>query len=109
MSEELKNQSSRPTLDDVHTNDDDSQQEERSSGRRRRRSPKQLNLKCPICESNEEHVSYKDVYLLKKFTSVRGKIISPEKSGVCAKHQRELTTAIKRARYVALLPFVAMD
>ena len=79
------------------------------SKKRRRRKPKQLNLKCPICESGSEKVTYKDVYLLKKFTSVRGKIISTEKSGVCSKHQRQLTRAIKRARYIALLPFVAMD
>ncbi|HVX92487.1 MAG TPA: 30S ribosomal protein S18 [Candidatus Dojkabacteria bacterium] len=68
-----------------------------------------LNLKCPLCESGVKIVTYKDVYQLKKFTSVRGKIISTEKSGVCAKHQRQITKAIKRARTVGLLPYVAVE
>ncbi len=68
-----------------------------------------LNLKCPLCETNVKVVTYKDVYQLKKFTSVRGKIIHPEKSGVCGKHQRQLTKAIKRARYLALLPYVYIE
>ncbi len=63
------------------------------------------NLKCPLCESGVKSVTYKDVYQLKKFTSVRGKIISTEKSGVCHKHQKMLTKAIKRARFMALLPY----
>ncbi len=68
-----------------------------------------LNLKCPLCESGVKEVTFKDVYQLKKFTSVRGKIISTEKSGVCAKHQRQVTKAIKRARTVGLLPYVAVE
>ncbi len=68
-----------------------------------------LNLKCPLCESGVKTVSYKDVYQLKKFTSVRGKIIATEKSGVCSAHQRQLTTSAKRARFMALLPYVAAE
>ncbi len=68
-----------------------------------------LNLKCPLCESGVKYVSYKDVYQLKKFTSVRGKIISTEKSGACAKHQRQITTAIKQARFMSLLPYVSIE
>lgn len=68
-----------------------------------------LNLKCPLCESGVKFVTYKDVYQLKKFTSVRGKIISTEKSGVCSKHQRQLSVAIKQARFMALLPYAAME
>lgn len=67
------------------------------------------NLKCPLCESGVDQVTYKDIYQLKKFTSVRGKIISTEKSGVCHKHQRQLKRAIKRARFMALLPYVSKD
>jgi small subunit ribosomal protein S18 len=67
------------------------------------------NLKCPLCESGVDKVTYKDIYQLKKFTSVRGKIISTEKSGVCHKHQRQLKRAIKRARFMALLPYVSKD
>jgi len=68
-----------------------------------------VNLKCPLCETGVKVVTYKDVYQLKKFTSVRGKIIHPEKSGVCRKHQRQLSKAIKRARYLALLPYVFVE
>lgn len=71
----------------------------------RRRKKIIQNLKCPLCESGVKSVGYKDVYQLKKFTSVRGKIISTEKSGVCHKHQKQLKRAIKRARYLALLPY----
>jgi small subunit ribosomal protein S18 len=76
---------------------------------KRKRRKIVLNLKCPLCESGVKSVTYKDVYQLKKFTSVRGKIISTEKSGACHKHQRQLTLAIKRARYMALMPYAAMD
>lgn len=80
---------------------------DRKKPRRRRKIV--LNLTCPLCESGTKDVSYKDVYQLKKFTSVRGKFISTEKSGVCHKHQKQLNRAIKRARFMALLPFVAKD
>lgn len=102
MDQDITKKVGGSSLDDVHFEGGDDRPH-------RRKKSKNLNLKCPICESGTKEVTYKDVYLLKKFTSVRGKIISPEKSGVCAKHQRQLTRSIKRARYVALLPFVAMD
>jgi small subunit ribosomal protein S18 len=76
---------------------------------RRRRKKVILNLKCPLCETGVKLISYKDVYQLKKFTSVRGKIIGREKSGMCAKHQRQLSGSIKRARYMALLPYAAVS
>ncbi len=80
----------------------------RKKGKYKKRKPL-LNLKCPLCETGVKVVTYKDVYQLKKFTSVRGKIIHPEKSGVCRKHQRQLSKAIKRARYLALLPYVFVE
>lgn len=67
------------------------------------------NLKCPLCEGGVKSVTYKDIYQLKKFTSVRGKIISTEKSGVCHRHQKQLRRSIKRARFMALLPFVSKE
>lgn len=67
-----------------------------------------VDLKCPLCESGVSFVSYKDVYQLKKYTSVRGKIIGRDKSGMCARHQRQLSKAIKKARYMALLPYVQL-
>jgi small subunit ribosomal protein S18 len=54
-----------------------------------------------------EYIDYKDVALLRPYISDRGKISPRRKSGNCAKHQRALTLAIKRARHLALLPFVA--
>ncbi len=63
---------------------------------------------CPLCEMGiaPEEIDFYNIALLKKFLSVRGKIIARSKTGLCAKHQRVVTRAIKRARYVALLPYV---
>jgi small subunit ribosomal protein S18 len=83
--------------------DDGFELHEKKNVRRKRKIIQ--NLKCPLCESGVKSVTYKDVYQLKKFTSVRGKIISVEKSGACHKHQKMLKRAIKRARYMALLPY----
>jgi small subunit ribosomal protein S18 len=58
-----------------------------------------------FCADKVEHIDYKDAKL-RKFISERGKILPRRISGTCAKHQRELNTAIKRARHVALLPYV---
>ena len=54
-----------------------------------------------------EHIDYKDVARLRRFTTERGKILPRRISGNCAKHQRQVTVAIKRARNIALLPFTA--
>jgi len=54
-----------------------------------------------------ERIDYKDVAKLKKYISERGKILPRRISGNCAKHQRQLTVAIKRARHIALLPYTA--
>ena len=62
---------------------------------------------CAFCTDKVEVIDYKDVPRLKKFISERGKILPRRVSGTCAKHQRELTTAIKRARQAALLPYVS--
>jgi small subunit ribosomal protein S18 len=90
-------------LDDVF--DDSSIVEERRPRRPRR---VKVELKCPFCESGTDIITYKDVYQLKKYTSVRGKIIGRDKSGMCAPHQRQLSSAIKKARYMALLPYVSV-
>ncbi|MDP2720844.1 MAG: 30S ribosomal protein S18 [bacterium] len=60
---------------------------------------------CFFCKNNVEP-SYKDVDALRRLTTERGKIISRTKTGTCASHQRKLAMAIKRARILALLPFV---
>lgn len=60
---------------------------------------------CPFCNDAAQVLDYKDPGTLRYFVTDRGKIVPRRVSGLCAKHQRELTTAIKRARVVALLPF----
>jgi len=62
---------------------------------------------CRLCKEKVEKVDYKDTDLLKQFVSERGKITPSRITGNCASHQRKVTRAIKRARTVALLPFVA--
>lgn len=62
---------------------------------------------CSFCVDKIEHIDYKDAPRLRRYLSERGKILPRRITGTCAKHQRQLTTAIKRARHVALLPFVA--
>ena len=62
---------------------------------------------CLFCVDKVESIDYKDTAKLKKYITERGKIVPRRISGNCAKHQRQLTTAIKRARQIALLPFVA--
>ena len=62
---------------------------------------------CAFCVEKAENIDYKDVAKLRRYVTERGKIVPRRISGNCAKHQRQLTTAIKRARVIALLPFVA--
>ena len=73
----------------------------REKGRRGRRKV------CSFCVDKVEQIDYKDVPRLRRYTSERGKILPRRISGNCAKHQRQLTLAVKRARMVALLPFTA--
>ena len=64
---------------------------------------------CNFCADKNMSVDYKDVGLLKRFTTDRGRIVPRRISGCCARHQREVTLAIKRARIMALLPFQANE
>lgn len=61
---------------------------------------------CRFCEEAVVYIDYKDEKKLSKFTTDQGKIIPRRTSGVCAKHQRQLTNAIKIARILAIMPFV---
>ena len=61
---------------------------------------------CAFCVDKVESIDYKDVNKLSRFVSERAKILPRRVTGTCAKHQRELTTAIKRARQVALIPYI---
>lgn len=60
---------------------------------------------CIFCKERIEHVDYKDVMLLRKFVSERGKIRARRVSGNCVQHQRDVATAVKNAREMALLPY----
>ncbi len=61
---------------------------------------------CQFCVDKIDYIDYKDVARLRRYMSERAKILPRRVTGACAQHQRELTTAIKRARQVALVPFV---
>jgi len=63
-------------------------------------------MQCFFCSQNSRTVDYKEVELLKRFISNQGKIIDPRYTGICAKHQRMVAKAIKRARVMGLLSFV---
>ena len=73
-------------------------------GRPQRRSRKKV---CSFCVDRVDEIDYKDVVKLRKYISERAKIIPRRVTGTCAQHQRELTTAIKKARHLALLPYVS--
>ena len=73
----------------------------RSGGMRRRKKV------CVFCGEKNGTIDYKDVNKLKRYVSERGKILPRRITGNCAKHQRAITVAIKRARHVALMPYIA--
>ncbi len=73
----------------------------RDRGRRPRRKI------CTSCADKLDRIDYKDVALLRRFVSERGKILPRRVTGACAKHQRKITLAVKRARAIALLPYSA--
>jgi small subunit ribosomal protein S18 len=62
---------------------------------------------CSFCVDRVESIDYKDIARLRKYISERAKILSRRTTGTCARHQRELTVAIKRARHIALLPYTS--
>ena len=75
-------------------------QDKRRGGMRRKKV-------CQFCADKTETIDYKDVEKLKKYVTERGKILPRRITGTCSIHQRAVTTAVKRARIVALLPYVA--
>ena len=80
--------------------------EDRGERRPRPRGRKPRRKVCSFCVDKIEYIDYKDVELLKKFVSANGKIIPRRVTGTSAKYQRLLAVAIKRARQMALLPYV---
>src|SRR3990170_6388418 len=77
----------------------------RARGRRGRGGPRRKV--CAFCVDHVDHIDYKDVGRLRRYISERGKIDPRRKTGTCAKHQRRLSVALKRARHLALLPYTA--
>ena len=78
-------------------------QQRRGGGQRRRKKV------CYFCANHIDYIDYKDVELLKRYISEKGKILPRRVTGTCAKHQRTLTVAIKRARIMGLIPFTTVD
>ena len=72
-----------------------------------RMRPRKRRKVCSFCVDKVTAIDYKDTAKLRRFLSERGKILPRRTTGTCAAHQRQLTTAIKRARHIALLPYVA--
>ena len=69
--------------------------------------PRKRKKVCTVCVDKVTSIDFKDAAKLRRFTSERGKILPRRTTGTCAAHQRQLTIAIKRARQIALLPYVA--
>jgi small subunit ribosomal protein S18 len=85
-------------------------QRQQSSGPQQRgdssRAPKRQHRKvCSFCVEKINYIDYKEISRLRRFVSDRGKILPRRVTGTCAKHQRPLTTALERARAIALLPY----
>ena len=80
---------------------------ERSERPDRRGGRKGRKKVCSFCVDRIKEIDYKDVARLRRFISERAKILPRRVTGTCAMHQRELTVSIKRARHIALLPFIS--
>jgi len=80
-----------------------SERGERTGGMRMRKRKKV----CAFCAEKLNDIDYKDVARLKKFLSERSKILPRRITGTCAKHQKFLTTAVKRSRHIALIPYIS--
>jgi len=61
---------------------------------------------CPLCEAGIRQINYKDEKTLSRLVTDQGKILPRRMTGTCARHQRQISTAIKRARFLAILPFI---
>lgn len=66
-----------------------------------------MTKQCYFSQNNIQHIDYKDTEILKKFLNPHARLLSRKRTGVTAKNQRKLASAVKRARFMALIPFVA--
>ena len=92
------------TTDSVNNNSSDNNTTAKREYRNNRRAKKKV---CLFCKDSSLHIDYKEYYKLRRFLSERSKILPRRATGTCAKHQRLLTKEIKRARYLALLPYTS--
>ena len=72
-----------------------------------RQNPRKRKKVCQLCADKIDYVDFKDTARLRKYISERAKILPRRITGTCAKHQRQVTIAVKRARQVALLPYIS--
>ena len=89
-----------------HHDKADRKPREGEEGAPRRRRPMPRRKVCQFCVDKVEEIDYKDVAKLRRYITEKGKIISRRQTGTCARHQRALSTAIKRARYMGLIHYV---
>ena len=80
--------------------------EQKDAAPMRRRPMRRRKKVCVFCADENQVIDYKDANLVRKYISERGKILPRRITGNCAKHQRALTVAVKRARQIALIPYV---
>ena len=93
----------------------DKKQNNRNNNRRRNNGDEEFNPKfrkmrkkvCVMCANKDLVLDYKNADQLKKFVNEKGKILPRRATGACAKHQRDITQAVKRARHIAVLPFTS--
>ena len=78
---------------------------DRNGGRSRKAKFREIS-KCRFCRDKVDAIDYKDVHILQKLVTAQGKLYSRKRSGNCAKHQRQVQQAVKRARFLALMPYV---
>jgi ribosomal protein S18 len=99
----MDNERSRDNRDNRDNRDRDNNQQRpyRPGGNRKRKK------QCAFCTDKVDYIDYKDIARLRKCISERAKILPRRITGTCAKHQRQLTVSIKRARHIALLPYVS--
>ena len=74
----------------------------------RNKRPTDIKIKgCYFCENKKEIIDYKDEKQMRRYTDERGKIVDRRKTGLCSAHQSVISMSVKRARHIAILPFVA--
>ena len=109
MSDEMKDnevvENKAPAQNETSTETDGRDEENRETGRAKGKTFFRKKV-CRFC-TNKTKIDYKDADALRRYTTERGKILPRRITGTCAKHQRQLAAAIKRARAICLLPFVA--